>query len=368
MDTSTPVVLTDEQNLALDAIDFWYRETPENKRFVLGGLAGTGKTTLIRNLTEWLPVDAVSAFTGKAVSVLRKKGIPAKTCHGLMYDLDYEETKKKKSPVFHRKEYLTEKLVVVDEASMVNTMIEKDLDHFGVRVIFVGDHGQLEPVGDNPYIMKNPDFKLEQIQRQLANSESIKFAHSIRVGQPVWHTGKYGDDLEIVPRRKLLTDTAISSRLLEAEQIIVGYNKTRQKINALIRKVLRCSGVVCPGEKIIILRNKPNHGLYNGQTCIVKDIVAEDEEYITLSLYDDTAQELGEFPFWKDQFGQLKTIQEIPFKACLADYAYAVTNHKAQGSTYRTVAFIEEYSSFWSAEKARYTGSTRHTHHLLYLV
>ena len=51
----------------------------------LGGLAGTGKTTLIRSLLPHLPYPVVAAYTGKADEVLRRKSVPASTIHGLIY-------------------------------------------------------------------------------------------------------------------------------------------------------------------------------------------------------------------------------------------------------------------------------------------
>jgi hypothetical protein len=48
----------------------------------LGGYAGTGKTTLVFGRKERFPDFAVCAYTGKAVSVIRCKGVQdANTIH-----------------------------------------------------------------------------------------------------------------------------------------------------------------------------------------------------------------------------------------------------------------------------------------------
>ena len=55
----------------------------------LGGYAGTGKSTVIKILLDVLNRKnrsfAVAAFTGKAANVLRKKGMPSSTIHGIIY-------------------------------------------------------------------------------------------------------------------------------------------------------------------------------------------------------------------------------------------------------------------------------------------
>ena len=63
-----------------------------NERYtVIGGYAGTGKSTLVRFIIDALDVDedkvAYATYTGKAAEVLRKKGNPnVMTLHRLLYD------------------------------------------------------------------------------------------------------------------------------------------------------------------------------------------------------------------------------------------------------------------------------------------
>jgi exodeoxyribonuclease-5 len=52
----------------------------------IGGYAGTGKTTVVQHLNDILNNFTVCAFTGKATSILRRKGLlDAKTIHSLIY-------------------------------------------------------------------------------------------------------------------------------------------------------------------------------------------------------------------------------------------------------------------------------------------
>ena len=75
------VKLTNEQKgVILEILKF------NRQEFRLGGLAGTGKSTIVLHLHKALPNFAVCAFTGKAANVLRQKGVlTASTIHSLIY-------------------------------------------------------------------------------------------------------------------------------------------------------------------------------------------------------------------------------------------------------------------------------------------
>ena len=79
------ITLSTEQSLALDAIGEWLQNRSK-PFFVLHGPAGTGKTVLARYIADLHngPVYNM-AYTGKAVQVMRSKGMPAKTIHGSIY-------------------------------------------------------------------------------------------------------------------------------------------------------------------------------------------------------------------------------------------------------------------------------------------
>lgn len=156
-DPTPGISLTEEQIEVKRAVENWIKNPDPNKRVLtVGGYAGTGKTTLIRHIQAFLEAIAlkyaIAAFTGKAVSVLRKKKIlRSQTLHSLIYNID-EEAYRKGKLKFIKKAYLDERIVVVDEGGMVNKSIDEDLRSFsGSRILYVGDHGQLEPVGDDPY-------------------------------------------------------------------------------------------------------------------------------------------------------------------------------------------------------------------------
>jgi exodeoxyribonuclease-5 len=93
------ITLTDEQNKAIHLIKKWFSTSDCYNPFILAGLAGTGKTTIIKHITDELNIKDFQirycAFTGKASMVMRSKGMQASTIHSLIYEpITDPETKK----------------------------------------------------------------------------------------------------------------------------------------------------------------------------------------------------------------------------------------------------------------------------------
>ena len=91
--------LTAEQRAGIEKIKNWYEQPNAWPRppFRLFGPAGTGKTTMAKEIPEALLLDGVryATFTGKAAHVLRGKGAsPVSTIHsGIYYPTVNEEAK-----------------------------------------------------------------------------------------------------------------------------------------------------------------------------------------------------------------------------------------------------------------------------------
>jgi exodeoxyribonuclease-5 len=161
-----------DQQAVVDAIVEWRDAWPAaNQTFTLGGLAGTGKSTIVSYLAGCLPGAVVACPTGKAAHVLRRKGVDAGTIHALIY---HPFGNSKGQPTYRLKRLLDAETIIIDEASMVDSKMYGDLCSFTKPILFVGDHGQLEPIGDNPHLMRNPDVRLEEIHRQEAGNPIIR--------------------------------------------------------------------------------------------------------------------------------------------------------------------------------------------------
>ncbi len=348
----------DQQN-AIDEINCWHDTFAHGngRQLTVGGYAGTGKTTIINHLSQDWPAAAVCCPTGKAAQVLRSKGTPASTAHALIYI-------PKKTPtgrvIFRKKPDLNgTKQIIVDEASMVDCQLYDDLMSFGLPVLFVGDHGQLEPVGPNPELMKAPKLRLEKIHRQAQENPILRLATAFREGRAVPYWSDPAGRLSIRPRKDFV-------ELCRPEvQIICGFNRTRHDVNSRMRQARGVNHeLIVPGERLICLRNNSFFGVFNGQQFVVDEIVRSKGKSITLRVFTDDGDPL-ELPCHRDQFGQ-STMEEARRDTCYMDYAYAITCHKAQGSEHNDVLVLEEISTSWDPKRWRYTAATRARERLVY--
>lgn len=290
MITQAALNLFPEQVIALEKINKWFGDkTTTKKQFRLGGYAGTGKTTMIRAVLAALDCDAIiTAFTGKAVSVLRKKGLSAETIHSTIYDVDMNA----KEPTYHLKDSLDADLVVVDEASMISGELYNDLLSFDIPVLWVGDPGQLEPIGEEINLMASPDFVLNDIHRQAEGSEILDLATFVRLQKAspaVWRMQNKpttGESLvSILPYKGYAQIELLS----QVDQIICGFNKTRIGLNKELRKLKGKTQLVEPGDKVVCLKNSQAGGIFNGQVLSVIEVGKRlyKDRILCLTLQDD---------------------------------------------------------------------------------
>ena len=145
------IKLTDDQERAKNLIAEWYVNT-DDQIFVLSGYAGTGKTFLIDYVVRkvlGLKVGSEAVFvspTGKAAANLVKSGTLAGTVHSLIYirdedDFDVDEhgeIVEREELSFIKKDKIDEKikLIIIDEASMINETVLNDLLSFKVKCLF----------------------------------------------------------------------------------------------------------------------------------------------------------------------------------------------------------------------------------------
>jgi exodeoxyribonuclease-5 len=252
------------------------------------------------------------------------------------------------------------KLIVVDECSMVDARIGHDLLTFNTPVLVLGDPAQLPPVmGGGFFTEQEPDFLLDEIHRQAADSGIVRLATKIRNGGAP-SLGDSCSDVEILSRRD---ETNVRRAVLAADQLLVGRNKTRHMSNKKIRTLLNRRGQVpTPGDRLVCLRNDHEQGLLNGslwETVECRGEVHEDVLAITMKSLDEarspvsvdchTAHFLGEADIepWKR-----RDAQEVAF-------GYALTVHKSQGSQWPSVCVIDESSQFPESHRHLYTAVTR---------
>jgi exodeoxyribonuclease V len=351
---------SEDQLNCIDEIECWKQLFTANDQVcTLGGYAGCGKTTVINHLAGEWPHAAVVCPTGKAAQVLRAKGTEARTIHSLIYYPDEQPDGTVRFKKKHASELNGTQQIIVDEASMVNCEVHDDLLSYGLPVLYVGDHGQLEPVGVNPELMKNPKLRLEKIHRQAMDNPILRLATAFREGRRVPYWSDPQGRLQVRPREDFV-------KLQRPDiQMICGFNATRHAANTRMRQELKLNAeLICPGERIICLQNNRLFGIFNGQQFKVLDVGKARAKTIVLTIETDDGEPIT-MPCHVEQFGQ-NALEERRQDCAYMDYGYCLTAHKAQGSEFAEVLVLEEISKHWDARRWQYTVATRAKERLIY--
>lgn len=398
-----------QQAAALKAVQRWY-EGPDQV-FNLSGYAGTGKTTLAKHFAEHVKGTALfCAFTGKAASVLRQMGCPtASTLHSLLYSVSErsqetlheiedklvalpehaeeeraallkllaEERREARQPYFSLNPdspVQGASLVVLDESSMIDHFLARDLESFGRKILVMGDPAQLPPVKGLGYYSKmEPDILLTEIHRQARDNPILEYATLARNGKPI-PFGTLG------LARKISKDQARDEDVfVTGAQLIIGTNAKRRKLNQYVRRHLGHEGrYPRKGELLVVLRNHPDTGVLNGVQCyadddalateidvgeenlimplkyegrVIPDFVADP---IPFQLYDTPTSDHSDLEY---KMGGQDRRWMVPM-----DFGYALTAHKAQGSQWDRVIVCDDGFG-WNDKKLKtqwlYTAITR---------
>jgi len=347
------VAWTPQQATALTAVARW-RRTRHKPVFQLHGYAGTGKTMLARHLGEGDEV-AFAAFTGKAAHVMRANGCrEATTIHALIYRLEKED--ERGNPVFvldRGSRARHAQLIVIDEASMVNETIGRDLLSFDVPVVAIADPAQLPPIdGCGFFTAGEPDVMLTEIHRQARDNPIIRMATTVREGEQL-ALGDYGESRVVA-----LGDMGE----IASDQILVGRNVTRRNINSGLRERRGLRGAYpLKGDKLVCLRNDYHRGFLNGSIWFIEDVVkASTEHEITLSVVSEEGGNAITATTHAAFFDGSRPSMFDPREYVEFDFGYALTVHKAQGSQWDSVLLHDE-SWHFREHHARwlYTGLTR---------
>ena len=385
------MILTNKQEEGLRICLERYKN--KEKFTVIAGYAGTGKTTLVKFLVATLQNQfkldpqkdiCYTAFTGKACQVLQKKGNkPVSTLHRLLWTFKPRGEKK-----FIREKIipLTYKIVIVDECSMIDSEVLKELGtHRECHFIFLGDPGQLPPVikdsnlGETGYdLLQKPHIFLDEVMRQAQESEIIKLSMDIREGK------------RIMPFKEELT----TGHLLWADQIICGTNATRVSLNNQVRSLMGFGTEPEDGDRLICLRNSWENAsdlgepLVNGSIGILQkayssfirtphyksvpvicgNIKLDEEDMYEDLILDKKSIVEGQYGLdWKTYSSMFKSKKYHNLVPLEFTYGYAITCHKAQGSEWNKVLVFEEKFPFDKEEHKRwlYTACTRASSRLI---
>ena len=414
------IILDPSQKSAIGKIKEWFVKD-DSLIFVLSGRAGTGKSTIINKVIEELRLreDEVRylAPTGKAVSVLRSKGIrKAMTIHSFIYRFDgssyknqkvlkeksmilkmcdegnYEEAvsvldnieeskrgKKKPKLYFSSRKVRglnNLRLIVVDESSMINDDEVDDITNLGIKTIFVGDNAQLPPVEGVNSIMDEPDAEILKIHRQVEGSDIIRLANLIMEFPDMkFLEAFFGRDVEAISMSEL------SNRLHELIksrqwQFLTVTNREKDSINNSSRHILGYSDSKFPkaGEILLAKGGHKETGIVNGiQGKVIEDFTESEIEHDSIrywvivgkiQLMDGTNAKI---PVIMRRNNFLSgTLYEFEKGESLWEYGYAMTVHKSQGSQWPNVVYIFN-DCLNHLNKLNYTAVTRAAKKLIFV-
>jgi ATP-dependent exoDNAse (exonuclease V) alpha subunit len=362
-------VFSPQQDAALIAASNWFKaERGRSSVFRLFGYAGTGKTTLAKHIAAGVDGKVLfAAFTGKAACVMRSKGCHgASTIHRLIYKPPERSEEMPSFELWDEAPASKSKLIIIDECSMVDAELARDLMSFGVPLMVLGDPAQLPPIqGGGFFTDAEPDAMLTEVHRQAQNDPIVRLSMDIRAGKSLAE-GQYGETQ--VVRRGALDP----KRVIGADQVLVGRNATRRAYNARLRERRGFSDPMpVTGDKLVCLRNNRRKGLFNGGLWMVKEKPKARRKILRMRLKPDEDLGNGNADLGDDivkvsvrpecftgAIEQLEWPERKHFDEF--DFGYVLTVHKAQGSQWDDVVLFDESGAFPdNRDRWLYTGVTR---------
>jgi exodeoxyribonuclease V len=419
--------LTENQEKALDFFSQFAVLDKEKKVFILSGYAGTGKTTLVANFVKTLKhfnrFCSLLAPTGRAAKVFSGfSNQKAFTIHKKIYRKQKVENGSIQlvlSPNLSKKT-----IFIVDEASMIPDFstnsngnvsernLLEDLVQFvfsgeSCSLVFVGDEGQLPPVGSDfspalnkaylnnffPFL-KIDELKLTEVLRQSLDSDILKCATKIRsLGLSNDLKLKFAKKSDVVCINGLefqeILESSYNQVGMDETIVITKSNKRANAYNHEIRRrILFQEEEISSNDMIMVVKNNyfwiPETSeagfIANGEILRVKKVLRKEEMYgfvfqklvVELIDYPDmgtiellvmmetltsespsiSREDMKKlfFEIEKDyldernkKFRYEKVLANPYFNALQIKFAYAITCHKAQGGQWENVFLDHGY-------------------------
>lgn len=304
------LILTQQQQQVLDSIKEFMES--DASVFILRGYAGTGKTTMVKEIADYIAQTRkvmLMAPTGRAARVLGEKAEhDASTIHKAIYSSGGMVVKEVKDVAesefkicFPVGETDGKVVAIIDEASMLcSKTVEQELFRFGSdnlmndlltyirpsfggKVIFVGDPAQLPPVGETASQALNAEFfvnkglkvmqaELREVLRQTGDSTILRNAMQIRNllesdrRNRLVFDEKVGD-VESLPANDLLNQYMCDCKRSNDCVVICYSNQSASGYNELIRQELygEKKAELQEGDVLMVVQNNYNLDRMNGE-------------------------------------------------------------------------------------------------------
>jgi len=377
----------------------------ESNFVVLEGSAGVGKTFVVNYILQQFfksnnGKKICSAPTNKAVLIIKDKidkdiqNVEFSTIHSVLKmrkvtdrkngNISFKSFENSKYPILKNV-----KLIVIDEASMINQSILNDIEYYAekqdTKVLFVGDDKQLNPVNEENSPVFHQDYPtntLTEIIRQGEGNPIIDISRNIK---NVWSKkdNLINDNIGYLYSYNI---SHIIERLAEVNgnndlKYLAWTNKEVNKINSLVRKKIYGNPNDVEKEETLIfdtpyMSDNNKIAYYTNEEIFVKElrtisidfsypvmsnnITGEFEsEKINLQVYCINPgeknirkgvvvlHENSKKAFYKMRNKMYKNassriLEWVDYHKCVGMFAktkynHAITVHKSQGSTYKKV-------------------------------
>lgn len=353
---------------------------------IVTGSAGTGKTSVSRAILNVykkanysISCCALSAMA--AQRIIEATGFQASTIHRL---LGYNST----GFIFNYENPLDCDVLFVDECSMINAYIFYAVVcavKEGKKIVLCGDNKQLPPIGYgnvfNDLLHKSEEFtvlRLTKVLRQAEDSGILMDANKIRkgiypIGQPELKiiNGKLKDMIYMFrDTREGMTRIAINTYMKSIQEdgmdnvaIIVPRRKNCENSTDEINK--KIVDLVCNkmeksvrfgnktfyvGSKVTQMDNNYDKNVFNGEIGYItkiEEVTDENEKNIYITVKYSMNNETKYVVYQRKELDQI-------------DFAYALTVHKTQGQSIKTVIIIIDMTHYTLLDTCLlYTAITR---------
>ena len=315
-------------------------------------LAGTGKTTMLRALADAYTEAGVTVFgaapTARAARELRNAaGVDASTLHALAGVLD------------RRGGFPRGSVLLLDEAGMAATRITarvfEHAERAGVKVIAVGDAGQLSSVEAGGWFAAltrtRPGPTLREVIRQRDPAERAALA-ALHDGEPERYVEHKAEAITLHASERDATAAVTDEwARLRAEHgpagvvMIARDNATREQLNTTARARLRADGLLADagvrigdrewtvGDRVIARRNDRRLDIDNGTTATITALGVDGRGVVV-----------------RTDAGHERALDR-GYVSDHLEHAYAITGHSSQGATVEAAIIVgrpEEFTSEWA--------------------
>lgn len=353
---------------------------------IVTGSAGTGKTSVSRAILNVykkanysISCCALSAMA--AQRIIEATGFQASTIHRL---LGYNST----GFMYNYENPLDCDVLFVDECSMINAYIFYSVVcavKEGKKIVLCGDNKQLPPIGYgnvfNDLLHKSEEFtvlRLTKVLRQAEDSGILMDANKIRkgiypIGQPELKiiNGKLKDMIYMFrDTREGMTRIAINTYMKSIQEdgmdnvaIIVPRRKNCENSTDEINK--KIVDLVCNkmeksvrfgnktfyvGSKVTQMDNNYDKNVFNGEIGYItkiEEVTDENEKNVYITVKYSMNNETKYVVYQRKELDQI-------------DFAYALTVHKTQGQSIKTVIIIIDMTHYTLLDTCLlYTAITR---------